>query len=84
MARAWARKSLDPPGSRGCEDYRYEVALLVRLRVLLKSNMPATIAETLFITNNREVALLSGSTGARQQQIAEALRAGIKDCLSTH
>jgi N-acetylmuramoyl-L-alanine amidase len=52
--------------------------------VLLKSNMPATIAETVFITNNGEAVHLSGSTGARQQQIAEALRAGIKDYLSTH
>jgi N-acetylmuramoyl-L-alanine amidase len=41
--------------------------------VLLKSNMPATIAETVFITNDREGQLLSADTGARQQQIAEAL-----------
>src|SRR5215217_5144460 len=41
--------------------------------VLLKSDMPATIAETVFITNNAEAALLSDGTGARQQQIAEAL-----------
>jgi N-acetylmuramoyl-L-alanine amidase len=52
--------------------------------VLLKSNMPATMAETVFITNNVEGALLSDGTGARQQQIARALRVGIEDYLTTH
>jgi N-acetylmuramoyl-L-alanine amidase len=52
--------------------------------VLLKSNMPATIAETVFITNDREGQLLSNGTGARQQQIAQALRVGIEDYLTTH
>jgi len=52
--------------------------------VLLKSNMPAAIAETVFITNNVEGALLSDGTGARQQQIARALRVGIEDYLTTH
>ena len=33
--------------------------------VLLKSEMPATIAETVFITNDREGQLLSDGTGAR-------------------
>ena len=51
--------------------------------VLLKSDMPATIAETVFITNDREGQLLSNGTGARQQQIAQALRVGIEDYLST-
>ena len=52
--------------------------------VLLKSNMPATIAETVFITNNGEGQLLSSSAGSRQQQIAQALRVGIEDYLTTH
>jgi N-acetylmuramoyl-L-alanine amidase len=52
--------------------------------VLLKSDMPATIAETVFITNDNEGQLLSNGTGARQQQIAEALRSGIEGYLSTH
>ena len=52
--------------------------------VLLKSNMPATIAETVFITSDREGQLLSNGTGARQQQIAQALRVGIEDYLTTH
>ncbi len=52
--------------------------------VLLKSEMPATIAETVFITNDREGQLLSDGTGTRQQQIAQALRAGIEDYLKTH
>ena len=44
--------------------------------MLLKSNMPATIAETLFSTNPHEAALLSSGTG-RHQQIAERLEAAI-------
>jgi len=52
--------------------------------VLLKSNMPATIAETVFITNDREGQLLSNGTETRQQQIAEALRMGIEKYLTTH
>ncbi len=45
--------------------------------VLLKSNMPATIAETVFITNTKEYNLLTDGTGNRQQQIAQALFNGI-------
>ncbi len=52
--------------------------------VLLKSNMPATIAETVFITNDKEGQLLSNGSGVRQQEIAEALRTGIEHYLSTH
>ena len=52
--------------------------------VLLKSNMSATIAETVFITSDREGQLLSSGTGTRQQQIAQALRVGIEDYLTTH
>ncbi len=52
--------------------------------VLLKSNMPATIAETVFITSDAEGRLLSDVTGARQQQIAEALKVGIENYLTTH
>jgi N-acetylmuramoyl-L-alanine amidase len=50
--------------------------------VLLKSNMPAAIAETVFITNTDEARLLSNDTGQRQQQIAEALKTGIVAYLS--
>jgi N-acetylmuramoyl-L-alanine amidase len=53
-------------------------------RVLLKSDMPGTIAETVFITSEAEGRLLSDGTGARQQQIAEALEAGVEDYLATH
>jgi len=52
--------------------------------VLLKSNMPAIIAETVFITSDAEGRLLSDGTGARQQQIAEKLEAGIETYLSAH
>ena len=55
--------------------------------VLLKSNIPATIAEIVFITNDKEAQLLSDGTGARQKQIAEALKAGIagiEDYLTMH
>ncbi|HET7479664.1 MAG TPA: N-acetylmuramoyl-L-alanine amidase [Rubrobacteraceae bacterium] len=51
--------------------------------VLLKSDMPAIIAESVFITNDGEGRLLSDGTGVRQQQIAEALRAGIDNYLAT-
>jgi N-acetylmuramoyl-L-alanine amidase len=44
--------------------------------VLLKSSMTEAIAETVFITNPHEAALLSSGTG-RLQQIAERLEAGI-------
>lgn len=46
--------------------------------VLLKSNMPATIAETVFITSAYEGDLLKNGGGTRQQQIAQALRVGIE------
>ena len=52
--------------------------------VLLKSNMPAIIAETVFITNREEGRRLSEVTEARQQEIAEALRSGIERYLATH
>ena len=52
--------------------------------VLLKSNMPATIAETVFVTSDAEGRLLSDGTGARQQQIAQALKVGVEDYLATH
>jgi N-acetylmuramoyl-L-alanine amidase len=46
--------------------------------VLLKSEMPATIAETVFITSEAEGRLLSDGTGARQQQIAGTMQVGIE------
>jgi N-acetylmuramoyl-L-alanine amidase len=49
--------------------------------VLLKSNMPATIAETVFITNTDEAKLLSDGTGERERQIAAALEKGINNYL---
>ncbi|HJQ28693.1 MAG TPA: N-acetylmuramoyl-L-alanine amidase, partial [Rubrobacter sp.] len=51
--------------------------------VLLKSDMPAIIAETVFVTNDREGQLLSDGTGTRQQQIAQVLMVGIEDYLTT-
>ena len=45
--------------------------------VLLKSEMPATIAETVFITNSNEYNLLTDGTGRRQQQIAQNLYNGL-------
>lgn len=59
--------------------------------VLLKSNMPAIIAETVFITNHREAEWLKngrtmpdGTVVSRQQQIAEALKTGIEYYLATY
>ena len=58
--------------------------------VLLKSNMPATIAETVFITNDKEAEWLKngrrmpdGSVVSRQAQIAKKLEAGIQSYLPT-
>jgi len=44
---------------------------------LIKSNMPATIAETVFITNTNEYNLLTDGTGNRQKQIAQNLYQGL-------
>jgi N-acetylmuramoyl-L-alanine amidase len=44
---------------------------------LLKSTMPATLAETVFISNNQEAARLADPSGWRQQQIAQALANGV-------
>lgn len=52
--------------------------------VLLKSDMPATIAETVFITSDKEGQLLSEGTGARQQEIAVALKNGVESYLASH
>jgi hypothetical protein len=55
----------------------------------IKSNMPATIAETVFITNDKEGQLLSepplsgSSSNARQQQIVDRLKAGTESYLSS-
>lgn len=49
--------------------------------VLLKSNMPATLQETVFLTSESEYQLLTDGSGNRQQQIARALFNGIKDWL---
>ena len=50
--------------------------------VLLKSNMPTTIAETVFITNTNEYNLLTDGTGNRQQQIAQSLYQGVVNWFS--
>ena len=52
--------------------------------VLLKSNMPATIAETVFITNPYEAAWLADPSGERQLQIAQKLEEGILTYLRAH
>ena len=52
--------------------------------MLLKSDMPATIAETVFITSDREGRLLRDGKGVRQQQIAGKLEVGIEDYLAAH
>lgn len=47
--------------------------------VLLKSNMPATIQETVFISNTKECNLLKDGAGNRQQEIAQSLHNGLFD-----
>lgn len=50
--------------------------------VLLKSNMPATIQEAVYISNETECQLLTDGTGNRQQEIAQALYNGLNDWFS--
>lgn len=50
--------------------------------VLLKSNMPATIQETVFISDTDECAWLKDGSGNRQQEIAQALYNGLNDWFS--
>ena len=52
--------------------------------VLLKSNMPSTISETVYISNTAECNLLKDGTGTRQQQIANSLYNGLSDWFVTH
>lgn len=47
--------------------------------VLLKSDMPSTLQEAVFISNTQECAQLTDGTGDRQQEIAEALATGVRD-----
>ncbi len=72
------------PAADGAGTMRTRTPYSFASGVLLKSEMPATIAETVFITSEAEGRLLSDGAGARQQQIAEALETGIEDYLATH
>ena len=47
--------------------------------VLLKSDMPATIQEAVYISNTQECAALTDGTGVRQQEIAQSLYNGLVD-----
>ena len=72
------------PAADGAGTMRTRTPYSFASGVLLKSEMPATIAETAFITSEAEGRLLSESTGVRQQQIAVALETGIADYLAAH
>jgi N-acetylmuramoyl-L-alanine amidase len=51
--------------------------------VLFKSNMPAIMAESVFITNTDEgKLLLPNSTGGRQDQIAQKIKTGVENYFS--
>lgn len=50
--------------------------------VLLKANMPASIQETVFISNTNECSKLTDRTGNRQQEIAQSLYNGLVDWLT--
>lgn len=47
--------------------------------VLLKSEMPSTIQEAVFLSNTTECQLMTDGTGDRQQQIAQALAVGVRN-----
>ena len=70
------------PAADGAGTMRTRTPYSFASGVPLKSEMPATIAETVFITSEAEGRLLSDGTGARQQQIARALETGIEDHLA--
>ena len=72
------------PAAGGTETIATRTPYSFASGVLLKSEMPATIAETVFVTSEAEGRLLSDGTGARQQQIAAALKAGIEAYLTAH
>ncbi len=72
------------PAAGGAGTMRTRTPYSFASGVLFKSDMPATIVETVFITVEAEGRLLSDSTGVRQQQIARALKIGIGDYLATH
>ncbi len=46
--------------------------------LLLKTNAPACLAETVFLSNPDEAKLLADGTGSRQQAIAQQLFSGVK------
>lgn len=54
--------------------------------VLLKSNMPAALAETVFISNTDEYNLLANpaNNGSRQQAIADKLASAVESWFATH
>jgi N-acetylmuramoyl-L-alanine amidase len=64
--------------------FRAWATVMAAILAAILLTMPATIAETVFITNNGEGQLLADGTGARQQQIAQVLRVGIENDLTTH
>ena len=70
------------PGADGSPEIATRTPYSFASGVLLKSTMPATIAETVFITNDQEAQLLAN--GTRQPQIAEALKLGIERYLASH
>ena len=71
------------PATSGTETIAQKAPYSYASGVLLKSNMPATIAETVFITSNEKGQLLSDGTGVRQMEIAQKLEAGIEGYLVT-
>ena len=52
--------------------------------LLLKTNAPACLAETVFLSNPAEQQALGNGTGARQQAIAQNLFNGIVEWYRTH
>lgn len=50
--------------------------------VTLKSDMPATIQEAVYLSNTQECIRMTDGTGIRQSQIAQALFAGLEEWFS--
>lgn len=77
--------ALDDVNWDGTRDYQVSGAGVGQFAsgALLKSNMPATLAESVFLTNSAEAErLLNTSATGRRQQIAAALAQGIRAWLT--
>lgn len=70
--------SYDIPNAAGTGPLAHKAITNFANGTLLKSDAPAVLVETLFMSNTAEAQLLAASDGTRRQQVADALTAGIR------